>query len=245
VVLLSISAADSAACQCESYIVQNIERNMATTSVSKAELDSPGTKQSASTVTILPRVTIRFCTQCRWMLRAAYFAQELLSTFSTALGEVSLIPDVGGVFVIELYYTEPLSTEPLSGNDVDSEKTISESGEIHIKHLILWDRKEDGGFPETKQLKQRLRNIIQPGRDLGHVDGKNKATTGDGKITFETTTTATGGTAHITSVATTAADRLKALLLKDADTAKVADSRQEDTEEIGGEKEQVICEDCQ
>ena len=30
------------------------------------------------------------------MLRAAYFAQELLSTFGTTIGEVALIPATGG-----------------------------------------------------------------------------------------------------------------------------------------------------
>jgi hypothetical protein len=28
----------------------------------------------------------------------------------------------------------------------------------------------DGGFPETKELKRRVRDVIEPGRDLGHVD---------------------------------------------------------------------------
>lgn len=35
---------------------------------------------------------------------------------------------------------------------------------------MLWDRKAEGGFPETKELKDRVRNIIEPGRDLGHID---------------------------------------------------------------------------
>ena len=34
----------------------------------------------------------------------------------------------------------------------------------------LWDRKMDGGFPETKELKRRVRDVVEPGRDLGHVD---------------------------------------------------------------------------
>jgi hypothetical protein len=41
----------------------------------------------------------------------------------------------------------------------------------------LWDRREDGGFPETKELKRRVRDVIEPDRDLGHVDrdhGKKK-----------------------------------------------------------------------
>lgn len=29
---------------------------------------------------------------------------------------------------------------------------------------------------ETKELKKRVRDIIDPGRDLGHVDGKKKTT---------------------------------------------------------------------
>ncbi|KAK3357553.1 Rdx family-domain-containing protein [Lasiosphaeria hispida] len=87
----------------------------------------------------LPRVTIQFCTQCKWLLRAAYYAQELLSTFSTALGEVALQPGTGGVF-------------------------------IRLQRRTLWDRRTDGGFPETKELKRRVRDVIQPERNLGHVD---------------------------------------------------------------------------
>lgn len=34
----------------------------------------------------------------------------------------------------------------------------------------LWDRRTDGGFPETKELKRRVRDVIEPGRNLGHVD---------------------------------------------------------------------------
>ncbi|HEU5015811.1 MAG TPA: Rdx family protein [Roseiflexaceae bacterium] len=39
-----------------------------------------------------PRVAIRYCTQCRWLLRAAWMAQELLTTFVTELGGVALVP---------------------------------------------------------------------------------------------------------------------------------------------------------
>jgi len=42
--------------------------------------------------------------------------------------------------------------------------------------VLLWDRKAEGGFPETKVLKQRVRDHIDPNRDLGHSDkhGKKK-----------------------------------------------------------------------
>ncbi len=74
------------------------------------------------------------------MLRAAWLAQELLSTFSEEIGEVALIPGTGGHF------------------------------EIRCDEQTIWERKADGGFPEAKVLKQRLRDVIDPARDLGHSD---------------------------------------------------------------------------
>ncbi|ORY84922.1 Rdx family-domain-containing protein [Protomyces lactucae-debilis] len=91
-----------------------------------------------------PRVAIEYCTQCRWMLRAAWFAQELLTTFQDVIGEVALIPASGGHFVV----------------------TITHEG----KESCIWNRKDEGGFPEAKQLKQLVRNIINPEQDLGHSD---------------------------------------------------------------------------
>ncbi|KFY11353.1 hypothetical protein V491_07240 [Pseudogymnoascus sp. VKM F-3775] len=113
-----------------------------------------------------PRIVIKFCTQCKWMLRAAYFAQELLSTFSTDLGEVALQPATGGVFNIEIFYT----TAPNSTTQAEMGTVTS----VTVQSQILWDRKTEGGFPETKEIKRRVRDIIDPNRDLGHVDGKKK-----------------------------------------------------------------------
>ncbi|WP_206453685.1 SelT/SelW/SelH family protein [Aurantimonas marina] len=87
-----------------------------------------------------PRITITYCTQCRWLLRAGWMAQELLSTFGLDLGEVALVPGTGGVF------------------------------EICYDGARIWDRKADGGFPEAKILKQRVRDRLDPARDLGHSD---------------------------------------------------------------------------
>jgi selenoprotein W-related protein len=87
-----------------------------------------------------PRVEIIYCTQCRWLLRAAWLAQELLSTFETELGEVALIPGSGGVF------------------------------EIRTAGELLWSRQEQGRFPEAKEIKQRVRDRIAPGKNLGHSD---------------------------------------------------------------------------
>ena len=87
-----------------------------------------------------PRVEIIYCTQCRWLLRAAWLAQELLSTFAAELGEVALIPGSGGVF------------------------------EIRMAGELLWSRRAQGRFPEAKEIKQRVRDRIAPGRSLGHSD---------------------------------------------------------------------------
>ena len=92
------------------------------------------------TETPRPVITLSYCTQCNWLLRAGWMAQELLSSFGTELGEVVLVPGTGGVFSITC-------------NDE-----------------LIWERKRDGGFPGPKELKQRVRDIIEPGRDLGHTD---------------------------------------------------------------------------
>ncbi|KAL2019674.1 hypothetical protein VTK56DRAFT_9293 [Thermocarpiscus australiensis] len=137
----------------------------------------------AAAAPLLPRVTIQFCTQCKWMLRAAYYAQELLSTFSTSLGEVALQPATGGVFVVEITTSNTdATTSPLSAAAANDQPPAVP------RRQVLWDRKADGGFPETKELKRRVRDVIQPGRDLGHVDRdhgkgkeKEKGDSGEGK----------------------------------------------------------------
>ncbi|KAK4668706.1 uncharacterized protein QC764_709760 [Podospora pseudoanserina] len=127
--------------------------------------------ESTATTTRLPRVTIQFCTQCKWMLRAAYFAQELLSTFSTSLGEVALQPSTGGVFVVEITTSSPATTTEAGSSD-----------QVKLLTKILWDRKTDGGFPETKELKRRVRDVIDPRRGLGHVDRDySKPKSGEGE----------------------------------------------------------------
>lgn len=89
-----------------------------------------------------PRLEIEYCTQCRWLLRAAWLAQELLTTFEADLGEVALKPGTGGIFEFKL------------------------DGEI------IFSRKEQGRFPESKELKQLVRDRIAPDRHLGHSERK-------------------------------------------------------------------------
>jgi len=53
-------------------------------------------------MTSLGRVEIEYCRQCRWLLRAAWLAQELLTTFEEKLGGVTLVPGTGGVFFVRV-----------------------------------------------------------------------------------------------------------------------------------------------
>ncbi|RQM08130.1 hypothetical protein DH86_00000573, partial [Scytalidium sp. 3C] len=85
------------------------------------------------------------------------FAQELLSTFNTDLGEVALQPSTGGTFIVTLY----------NGGEAS---TTHDGALMNVQSHLIWDRKAEGGFPETKELKRRIRDIIDPTRDLGHVD---------------------------------------------------------------------------
>lgn len=94
------------------------------------------------------RVEIEYCTGCRWMLRAAWMSQELLTTFQDSIDEVALQPGrSSGVF------------------------------DIRVNNQLIWSRKVEGRFPEAKEVKQRLRDAIDPDRDLGHSDVGEKKTT--------------------------------------------------------------------
>jgi selenoprotein W-related protein len=95
-----------------------------------------------------PVLTIAYCPKCRWMLRAAYLAQELLTTFTDDIKGVLLEPsEVNGTFRVSVDQTE------------------------------IFDRKREGRFPETKELKQLVRDIVAPGKDLGHSDSKDLSET--------------------------------------------------------------------
>jgi selenoprotein W-related protein len=90
-----------------------------------------------------PRLEIEYCTQCRWLLRAGWTAQELLTTFQTELGEVALVPGTGGVF------------------------------EVRLGDETIWSRKARGGFPDLAELKRLVRDRIAPNRDLGHSERRD------------------------------------------------------------------------
>lgn len=97
-----------------------------------------------NTVARKPIVEIEYCPKCGWLLRSAYLAQELLTTFVDDLHSVSLMPSV-----------------------------VAGRFQIRVDGHIIIDRKRDGQFPEIKELKQRIRDMVNPERDLGHSDRKS------------------------------------------------------------------------
>ena len=69
-------------------------------------------------------------------------AQELLTTFSAEINELSLQPSDSGVF------------------------------RVIVNDVTVWDRKEMDGFPEIKILKQKVRDVIAPDKTIGHSGRK-------------------------------------------------------------------------
>ncbi len=87
------------------------------------------------------KVTIEYCPGCKWLLRSAWLAQELLTTFEKEIEELSLKPsEITGTFA------------------------------IYVNEHLVWERKRDNGFPEAKILKRKVRDIIDPNLSLGHSD---------------------------------------------------------------------------
>lgn len=95
---------------------------------------------SASAAASKPRLSIVYCTKCRFLTRASWIAQELLTTFPDELGEVALVPGDGGVF------------------------------QVRVGDELIACRARDGGYPELAELKRRIRDRVAPGRELGHSE---------------------------------------------------------------------------
>jgi selenoprotein W-related protein len=84
------------------------------------------------------RVEITYCTRCRFLLRAAWLAQELLTTFESELDEVALRPGSGGIF------------------------------EVSLNGEVIASNADGAPMPDPAQVKRLLRDRIAPGRQIGH-----------------------------------------------------------------------------
>ncbi len=88
-----------------------------------------------------PAIEIEYCPKCGWLLRAAYMAQEILTTFTEDIYGVMLVPSA-----------------------------VSGRYQIRVDNVALFDRKREGRFPEIKELKQLIRDRVNPEKSLGHSD---------------------------------------------------------------------------
>jgi len=88
------------------------------------------------------RIEIEYCAACRFLMRATWVAQELLTTFQDEIERLELVPGSGGIF------------------------------EVRADGDRIWSREERGRFPELKELKQLVRDRVAPEKDLGHSDRK-------------------------------------------------------------------------
>jgi selenoprotein W-related protein len=95
-------------------------------------------------------VEIEYCRQCRWLARAAWTAQELLTTFEEEIGGVTLRPGTGGVF------------------------------DVRVGGETVFSRKAAGRHAEITELKQLVRDRVAPERSLGHSDRKRVTGEGEG-----------------------------------------------------------------
>jgi selenoprotein W-related protein len=85
-----------------------------------------------------PRVEIAYCTKCRFLLRAAWMAEELLTTFGAELGEVALRPGSGGIF------------------------------EVALDGTVIASNRDHAPMPDPADVKRAIRDRISPERKIGH-----------------------------------------------------------------------------
>jgi len=85
-----------------------------------------------------PRVEITYCTKCRFLLRAAWMAEELLTTFGAELSEVTLRPGSGGIF------------------------------EVALDGTVVASNRDHAPMPDPADVKRAIRDRISPDRKIGH-----------------------------------------------------------------------------
>ena len=85
-------------------------------------------------------IEIKFCPKCKWLFRATCISQELLSLHESDLSSVTLVPSESGVF------------------------------DIVCNQSLIFSRKQENGFIYIAIIKQRIRDLIDPDRNLGHID---------------------------------------------------------------------------
>jgi selenoprotein W-related protein len=85
-----------------------------------------------------PRIEITYCTKCKFMLRATWLAQELLTTFGDELGEVAILPGAGGIF------------------------------EVTLDGEVIATNRDHAPMPDPADVKRAVRDRVAPDRKIGH-----------------------------------------------------------------------------
>jgi len=85
-----------------------------------------------------PRIEITYCTRCKFMLRATWLAQELLTAFGDELGEVAIVPSSGGIF------------------------------EVTLDGDVIATNRDGAPMPDPAAVKRTVRDRVAPDRKIGH-----------------------------------------------------------------------------
>lgn len=155
-----------------------------------------------------------------------------MSTFQTSLGEVALLPTTGGTFTVYMVHRLERPSDRVEINEMGPQ----------IQHIRLWDRKAEGGFPEVKHLKQLVRDIIDPTRDLGHVDRHIKSLPNK-RTPTEINTKSLDQTASSSGKMSTARHGADVSIMMDSGRASKREASEEAKHEIR-KTEHLPCEDC-
>ncbi|GMM30337.1 hypothetical protein DAMA08_030820 [Martiniozyma asiatica (nom. inval.)] len=96
---------------------------------------------------------IEYCVRCQWMLRACWYQQEILQTF-----------------VSKAKYSEEALIKEITLVPSFESATFRVSLLMDKSWIVVWDRSIEKGFPDSKILKGRIRDLLDPSKGLGHVD---------------------------------------------------------------------------
>ncbi|QPG77329.1 hypothetical protein FOA43_004738 [Brettanomyces nanus] len=130
-----------------------------------------------------PMVSISYCVRCKWMLRATWYQQEILQTFGSKQDPVitSSCNEVPKLTVNSVILKPSL---------VAGTFTIGVKVKKYDNWTVIWDRKMDGGFPDSKVVKQKIRDLVRPGLKMNHLD--NVSATNNGTLLSSSTMSGSG-----------------------------------------------------
>lgn len=137
--------------------------------------------------------------------------------------------------MVEIFHSPSSTSQPGSGSAAAGGDG---DGGISPARTVLWDRKTDGGFPETKELKRRVRDVIEPGRDLGHVD-RNHA-----RPNTTTSPNATGTSNELAKAGTTEAQQQQQPQKDKPSRAELEAAAEATTAAAAACESKKGCEDC-